>query len=855
MKKLITLIVVLTTYTGIFSQTPQADWVHQYGNAVEAVHVDNNGYIFTVGSFNQTTFGTFPLNYTTGGNVFLYKSNAAGNVLWAKQYGQSSATPTPQVQDVITDAAGNIFIFGWFQGTATFGSSTFTSAGASDMFICKLDSNGDVLWAKKFGNTGYDLGYNGALGVDNNGNVFLGVRFQVSITIGSTNYTSAGAEDLIFIKMDTNGNVVWSQKFGGSGKDENYEMVVDAAGNSYYVGLYTNTISFGSTTLTGTGTGTSSFYIVKLDPSGSVVWAKKMNSTGSSNGNNIKLTGDGNIYVAGTFMGTVSFGGFSVTSVTSSNVDVVFSKLDTNGNVAWVKNVGSTANIYSGALDIKSNGNIVLSGEFTGTSVAGASAGSFDVYVAEYTSGGTFVWAKRFGSTGGDLNNCLAVGPDNAIYAGGYFNGTVQFDSYTQTQTTYNRAYLVRLSDCNPTAHSINETACESFQLNAETYTSSGTYTQVLENAAGCDSIITLNLTINQPTSSSFTVTECESYTWPVNNQTYTTSGTYAHVIPNANNCDSTITLILTINQPTSSSVAITECESYTWPLNNQTYTSSGTYTHVIPNATNCDSTITLNLTINQSTNSLVAITECESYTWPLNNQTYTASGTYTHVIPNANNCDSTITLNLTINQPTSSTMTQTACGSYTLNGQTYTNSGTYTQVIPNANNCDSTITLNLTIIEVNTTVTASGIVLTATQSNATYQWIDCDNNDAPIAGVTAQSFTPTQNGNYAVAITANGCTETSDCMPVNSVGIESVEQNGWSVYPNPGNGVFMVQGESVNTATIKVMNSLGQELTPATTFSNNILTIDLGQEASGVYLLEIYDGKSSITIRLLKQQ
>ncbi|MBX2949904.1 MAG: T9SS type A sorting domain-containing protein [Crocinitomicaceae bacterium] len=736
MKQLITVALMFITGIYAFNQTPQADWVHQYGRSVEGIHIDAVGNIFSVGRFTQTTFGSIPLNYQTGGNCFLYKSDAAGNVLWAKQYAQTSSLPINVVTDVQTDAAGNIYIYGLFSETVEFGSTTLTSSGATDLFLCKLDSNGNVIWAKKYGNSGYDIGYNGNMEVDDNGNVYIGARFQVSITIGSTTYNSAGAEDLIFMKINTAGNVVWSKKFGGIGKDENHGIAIDASGNSYYVGSFANTVAFGSTSLTATGS--SDFYIVKLGPTGDVIWAKKMNSTGSGTGIGIELTDDGIVYVSGTFMGTLSFGGFSVSSSSSSNIDAVFSKLDTNGNVLWLKKVGSTVNAYNSCLAVKPDGNIVLSGEFTGTSVAGSSAGSFDVYISEYTPAGSFVWAKKFGSTGGDLNRSLAVGPDNAIYVGGSFTGTVSFDSYTLTETSNDEAYLVRLSNCDPTTHTITETACGSFQLNNETYTTSGTYTQVLENAAGCDSTITLNLTINQPTSAS------------------------------------------------------------------------------------------------------IAVTECQSYTWPLNNQTYTASGAYTHVIPNAANCDSTITLNLTINQPTSSTSTQTACGSYTLNGQTYTNSGTYTQVIPNANNCDSTITLNLTINDVNTTVTASGIVLTATQSGATYQWINCDNNDAPIAGATAQSFTPTQNGNYAVTITANGCTETSDCIPVNSVGIETIEQNDWSVYPNPGSGVFTVSPAQVfNDVLIEVYSSLGQ-LVYESTHSGKEIIINLNEQPNGVYILNI---------------
>jgi uncharacterized delta-60 repeat protein len=140
----------------------------------------------------------------------------------------------------------------------------------------------------------------------------------------------------------------------------------------------------------------------------------------------------------------------------------------------------------------------------------------------------------------------------------------------------------------------------------------------------------------------------------------------------------------------------ISACGSFTW-INGITYTTNNTTaTYIIRNAIGCDSTITLNLTIRQPTSSMITQSACSSYT--LNGQTYTSTGTYTQLRTNAAGCDSTITLNLTIRQPSSSTQTQSACSSYTLNGQTYTSTGTYTQLRTNAAGCDSTITLNLTI-------------------------------------------------------------------------------------------------------------------------------------------------------------
>ena len=145
-----------------------------------------------------------------------------------------------------------------------------------------------------------------------------------------------------------------------------------------------------------------------------------------------------------------------------------------------------------------------------------------------------------------------------------------------------------------------------------------------------------------------------------------------------------------------SSSSTVTACDDYTW--NGTTYTASGTYTYSTLNSNGCDSTATLNLTINPSTTSTSSATSCDTYTW--NGTAYTSSGTYTYSTTNSNGCDSTATLNLTIDNSVTSTNNQTVCngGSYTINGNTYTSTGTYTDVFTAANGCDSTVTTNLTV-------------------------------------------------------------------------------------------------------------------------------------------------------------
>ncbi|MCP4133896.1 MAG: hypothetical protein GY754_23200, partial [bacterium] len=200
--------------------------------------------------------------------------------------------------------------------------------------------------------------------------------------------------------------------------------------------------------------------------------------------------------------------------------------------------------------------------------------------------------------------------------------------------------------------------------------------------------------TINNSTTTNWpNATACDSYTWGVNGVTYTSSGVYTYITTNASGCDNVATLTLTINNSSTTSTSITACDSYTWAANSTTYTSSGVYTFATTNASGCDSTATLNLTINNNTSTSATETACDSYTWVANGTTYTTSGTYTNTSTNSSGCTLTETLILTINNSTTTNWPNaTACDSYTwgVNGVTYTSSGVYTYITTNASGCDN---------------------------------------------------------------------------------------------------------------------------------------------------------------------
>ena len=205
----------------------------------------------------------------------------------------------------------------------------------------------------------------------------------------------------------------------------------------------------------------------------------------------------------------------------------------------------------------------------------------------------------------------------------------------------------------------------------------------------------------------------------------------------------------------------------------------------------------------------------------------------------------------------TTGTDTQTACNSYTwIDGNTYTtDNNTATDTLINAASCDSVVTLNLTINTVDTSVTANNPMLTANASVATYQWVDCDSGFAAISGETSQSFTATTNGNYAVLVTESGCTDTSACYSIITIGIQESSLSKLAVYPNPTNGQLTVVLRQVfDKVTVSVKNALGEEVSnrQMNAIDQFIHTID---GPAGVYFVTVTSGSNILVrIKVLKQ-
>ena len=236
----------------------------------------------------------------------------------------------------------------------------------------------------------------------------------------------------------------------------------------------------------------------------------------------------------------------------------------------------------------------------------------------------------------------------------------------------------------------------DSYDFLGNILTQSGVYVDTLQTVNGCDSVITLTLTVNPVYNTSIAHVMCEGESFDFFGQTLTAAGTYTHTLQTVNGCDSVITLALTVNPVYNTPIMHVMCQGDSYNFFGNTLTESGVYVDTLQTVNGCDSVITLTLTVNPVDSTEFTETACEEYVW--NNETFTVSGDYTRTFTNAAGCDSTVTLHLTVNHGTHNVETETACDNFTWHGETYNMSGTYTYAYINDNGCASVDTLHLTV-------------------------------------------------------------------------------------------------------------------------------------------------------------
>lgn len=273
-----------------------------------------------------------------------------------------------------TDGAGNSYVAGIFSVNASFGTSTIYCNGSSDLFVAKADADGNWLWAVSAGGSATDYCYD--IATDSSGNSYITGSFSGTVSFGTTTLTASGSySDIYIAKLDASGNWLWAISAVGSRDDYGLGIALDSGGNCFATGGFGGTATFGTTTLSAHDNYGHDIFIAKVGVGGNWLWARRAGGYSDDDGKGIACDSAGNCYVTGVFYdGEADFGG---TIINDNEVECVFiSKLDASGNWLWTsRSLGLYPNFsYGNDISTDSDGNCYITGFFTGTVNFGASS-------------------------------------------------------------------------------------------------------------------------------------------------------------------------------------------------------------------------------------------------------------------------------------------------------------------------------------------------------------------------------------------------------------------------------------------------------------------------------------------------
>ncbi|MFK7785615.1 MAG: SBBP repeat-containing protein [Crocinitomicaceae bacterium] len=378
--------------------------------------------------------------------ILLTSANLLAQTLdfeWANQYG---GMDIDNGRAIHTDTDGHVYVVGNFEGTADFdagvGVNNLTSFGSNDVFVIKLESNGDLIWARQIAKGTPDA-FGTSVGTDDNGNVYTtGVFYGTAEfdPLGATaSLTSNGGSDVFTHKMNANGELVWVKQFGGLENDSG-SSTIEANGNVMTTGQYFGTADFdpGSSSLNLTASGESDIYFQKLDTDGNLIWAKSIGGIGYDSGSSVLTDISGNYYSIGSFSETVDFdSGAGVSELISNGIgDIFILKLDANGDFTWVKQIGGISLEIPGAIQLDDNSDVYVTGSFFDTVdfdpgpgvINVASIGNMNTFILKIDQNGDYIWSKQFGGVDNVNAVDLEVTSEGFLLVSGNFQGTIDFN-------------------------------------------------------------------------------------------------------------------------------------------------------------------------------------------------------------------------------------------------------------------------------------------------------------------------------------------------------------------------------------------------------------------------------------------
>lgn len=680
-------------------------WATYYTNACYLFYascaVDINDNVFLAGAVydSETSVPYNAQQSTYGGgksDAFLAKFNSSGTRLWGTYCGGSR-----DEKDITctTDPSGNVYLAGSSSSSNNIAINghqnvnnfdTFSSSTDSlDAFLVKYNGNGTRQWGTFYGGFRGDLGK--GCSTDKQGNVYLTGTTYSSSLISYNGHLMTNvyqSKKMFLVKFNSTGVRQWATYYGEDTCSTNLYGIrgtlgsgcaTDDSNNVYICGenesFWCNTIGVAYNGFKNTFnnlTEQPDAILAKFAPDGTRVWGTWYGSIRYERGRACCVDKFGHVYLAGLTQDTnrISYNGFQ--NSTGGGVDHFLVK-------------------FCGRFDTPM---VVI----TGNQGSNVCAGSQAKFTAKPFFGGTkpsYSWRK----------NGTTVGTDTSVYLSSTLadNDTIQCllksnASCLYIDSAWSNKIIVKLKSSDSTY--LNQSTCanQPFNFNGQNLTTTGLYRDTLVSKIGCDSFIFLNLTVNPTSTSSYAYTlNCNQSSYFFNNQNLSNSGVYKDTLMNAAGCDSFITLNLTVNKPTSSSLSQSICSNQSYLFNNMNLKLAGIYKDTLVNFMGCDSIITLNLSLNPNSASGYTQAICQGQSYFFNGQNRTLAGQYRDTLVNSIGCDSIITLTLTyLTNPAIKINNITACNPYTYKGMTYSSSAIVIDTLKSNFGCDSVYLRNM---------------------------------------------------------------------------------------------------------------------------------------------------------------
>lgn len=819
------------------------DWViHSNGPSVElgtALKLGETDAVYTGGTFNfRTDFkpgpdSLFIQSYSTtitNTDAFVAKYDTSGKVLWAKGF---IGAGDMDLWDLCLDKKENVYSTGSYVTSCDFdpdlNKDYFLTSNCRAAFISKLDSSGNFVFAKQFKGCSDGM----KIIMDNNNDLIIGGRYSFITDFNpdpnqtANRWARGGLRDGFICKLDSVGNFKWVNTFNGPYAEEVSSVASDINGNIFVVGNYEDSLYY------------------------------------RSNQQNLFLSN--HFSFKGTFL----------------------SKLDSNGNILWLKKVAESTTMRTHDICLGPSGEIYIGGEIEDTvyykinGLVKKKAGfdEEDIFIAKIDSNGNTEWLKTIDGKGtqklGDLdianNKLLFAGRTDAkmdfdsgedsvdlnfgwLQRGLFF---VEYDlngnySWARVTNSYNYDYMgdiqkSKTASIYSTGGFGGSTSTDFDPGPSVSYVNSTTPQKdfFLHKMKPCDRFVDTTF-----------YDICKGDSVLIRNSVYKEAGIFREIIFDSTGCDTTLYFAIKINPTFHFTNTKVICQGDSILIHGEYQKKSAIYSDTLSSMKGCDSIESVELVVEpKMKNHLYSI--CEGDSILIHGIYRSTSGVYTDTAISINGCDSISSVSLKVDstdrfQAPAVNICQR--DSALIFGSYRKIAGIYRDSLQSISGCDSIITVHLQVDSIDLSVQNNSPTLIANANNSKYQWLDCNNNYSTLINDTNQTFVASANGSYAVEVQKNGCVDTSECYQILTVGegANNNEDNQINVFPNPTNNFINISFSQLDSrATIELRNVIGKLiLIKETITKQNRLRIE---GAKGIYFLKISMDDEVQTFKIIK--